>query len=461
MEEIYQKFAELSPIRFDSNPNVLTFDVLEIWRSHSTGLHRVIDRTIEVPSVASWLAEETAKDESLALRLVWTNLDFNDKIIGLPQSVLSATLAKFGLRLAYGYSLTCVSGVNEFPKTIDAAQDSEHQAYAFSYAPKLASVWSYTRFNDPSSPRKSVTNGIILAAEKQKVFLKGLFHGQWQPKIATHSMFPAFLFTFMLGVEIEKTVAGMKPRIQEIETRTGYQSFQSKRRCAATGLLGELSAEMSGSASKIASAERKSKTVQKLTDFIWQHSGARPVTAAALGSDAEGDKLMLSHTSVLKERLTMQVLDNAYTLKRVQLQIEALNNLIGQHDSINNTDIALSSHRDASSMKTLAVVTMFFLPGSFIAALFSTPCFDWDSVNPNNRSSIGVTATPQFSLYWAITIPMTLITFLLYFAWLQFQTHQRKMLHQSPVSAHPNGIRDDQELEEAKLVAHKRKTTSV
>ena len=77
-------------------------------------------------------------------------------------------------------------------------------------------------------------------------------------------------------------------------------------------------------------------------------------------------------------------------------------------------------------MKTLAVVTMFFLPGSFISGLFSTPTFDWDSVDLTNRDSIGVALTPQFRLYCAITVPLTLVTFILYFLWLWFQSHKQK-----------------------------------
>lgn len=70
-------------------------------------------------------------------------------------------------------------------------------------------------------------------------------------------------------------------------------------------------------------------------------------------------------------------------------------------------------------MKTLAVVTMFFLPGSFVSALFSMPMFEWDKVDLSSRF-IGVSTMPQFGLYWVITIPLTLVTFILYFWWLWF-----------------------------------------
>lgn len=85
--------------------------------------------------------------------------------------------------------------------------------------------------------------------------------------------------------------------------------------------------------------------------------------------------------------------------------------------------LAESQHRDSLSMKTLAIVTMLFLPGSFISALFSTSMFDWDSVDPSS-SSIAVRPLPQFRLYWAITIPLTIVTFLFFFFWL-WLTKQR------------------------------------
>jgi Mg2+ and Co2+ transporter CorA len=43
--------------------------------------------------------------------------------------------------------------------------------------------------------------------------------------------------------------------------------------------------------------------------------------------------------------------------------------------------IALESRRDSLPMKTLAVATMVFLPGTFIATFFAMPLFDWHASN--------------------------------------------------------------------------------
>lgn len=328
MDEIYQKIADFNPSRFSDSPDVLSFDVTELWRSDTTGVVRAVDTLVKVPGVATWLAEETRNTsigtESLVLRLVWTNLDFGKKTVGLPKDALKAILAKFGLELAHGYFLSCVTGINAFPKTVEP--NVEKQAHAFCYAPKIASIWSHTNFKDPSSPRQSTTCGIVLAGDKQRDVLKKLLHSKWQPNLSAHVMFPAFLYTFMLSAEIEMTLAGMKSRIQEVETRTGYQSFETKRKGAASGLLGELSAEMSGFASRLASVERKSMTLEKLMAFVLNQLGTPGQAATPANPDPApgGDSLIRNHTSVLQQRLTMQVLDKTYTLKRVQIQIEAV-----------------------------------------------------------------------------------------------------------------------------------------
>lgn len=67
-----------------------------------------------------------------------------------------------------------------------------------------------------------------------------------------------------------------------------------------------------------------------------------------------------------------------------------------------STRIAEDTKRDSSSMKTVAVMTMAFLPGTFVAALLALPSFDWGP------------AAGQFWVYWAVTIPSTILVFLIW-----------------------------------------------
>jgi len=60
-------------------------------------------------------------------------------------------------------------------------------------------------------------------------------------------------------------------------------------------------------------------------------------------------------------------------------------------------------------MKTIAVLTMAFLPATFFAALFSVPSLGW-------------TEPDKFALYWACTIPVTIGTFVVWAGLTQRQT---------------------------------------
>ena len=81
--------------------------------------------------------------------------------------------------------------------------------------------------------------------------------------------------------------------------------------------------------------------------------------------------------------------------------------------------IASASKRDSSSMKTLAAVTVVFLPGTLVASLFSMSMFDWQSQED--------VLSPRFWIYWAVTLPLTLSTVGIWLAW----TYRRAVLSRS------------------------------
>jgi Mg2+ and Co2+ transporter CorA len=66
--------------------------------------------------------------------------------------------------------------------------------------------------------------------------------------------------------------------------------------------------------------------------------------------------------------------------------------------------------RDSSSMKTIAFVTLLFLPASTIAAIFGTQFF---SVNDSNRMTVSV----DFWWLWAVAVPTTTTTWIFWRIW--------------------------------------------
>ncbi|ORY00877.1 hypothetical protein BCR34DRAFT_606119, partial [Clohesyomyces aquaticus] len=106
-----------------------------------------------------------------------------------------------------------------------------------------------------------------------------------------------------------------------------------------------------------------------------------------------------------------------------QAQQSAVYNYIAQRDARVQRELAqsasqtaLASKRDSSSMKGIAILTMVFLPGTYIATLFTIPGMQ--------------TMRNNFSLYWAVTLPITLAVLAAY-AMYQFfvdRKHRREDL---------------------------------
>lgn len=443
MEEIYEKLGAADLWQISKSANETAFDVTEAWLDHESGKVSIEQSRVDASSFPTWLEAESRQSsngsQSLLQRLVWLDVDVKGKRLRLANMMRDKLLDQFGLKLAHMYFKTYVTGITSLPAASD--QVGERRAFALSHAPKLAALWCQQRF-EISVNRPPVTRSIIFMPEEQKKVTRKALESNWHSSLYYNPMFPAFLLAMQLDLDIDKVQEGIKVHVREVERRTGYHKFQSRDDAIRQGELGPLAADTSGYATKLASVERKGKAVSKILDFmklqISDYDSPKPKLAVAeLAHDPRWSKhitnsceLLLHHIQVLHDRLHMQMVDNEYTLKRVDIQIQALFSLITQNDSLNSLKqaqstqaIAEASYRDASSMKTLAVVTMFFLPGSFISAMFSMPMFEWDKVD-RESSNIGVKLMPQFSLYWSITIPLTMITFLLYFIWLRIQKRE-------------------------------------
>ncbi|OTB15862.1 hypothetical protein K445DRAFT_22180 [Daldinia sp. EC12] len=70
-----------------------------------------------------------------------------------------------------------------------------------------------------------------------------------------------------------------------------------------------------------------------------------------------------------------------------------------------NVEIALATGRDSRYMRSIAVVTMVFLPGTFCASIFSMQFFNWF---PKDNSDTVVSY--YFWIYILVTLAMTLLT---------------------------------------------------
>jgi hypothetical protein len=60
-----------------------------------------------------------------------------------------------------------------------------------------------------------------------------------------------------------------------------------------------------------------------------------------------------------------------------------------------------ASKRDSSAMKTISLLGAIFLPGAYIASVFSMTFF-------NFQGGDSPAVAPSFWVYWAITLPITM-----------------------------------------------------
>ncbi len=81
--------------------------------------------------------------------------------------------------------------------------------------------------------------------------------------------------------------------------------------------------------------------------------------------------------------------------------------LLTHEDAAASIDLAAASKRDSSSMKTIAVMTMAFLPATFFAALFALPSLNWE------QSEV---VQSKFWVYLAFTLPTTTLIFIVWLA---------------------------------------------
>ena len=79
-------------------------------------------------------------------------------------------------------------------------------------------------------------------------------------------------------------------------------------------------------------------------------------------------------------------------------------NLVTQQDAATSTTIAREATADGASMKVIAVLTMTFLPGTFLSSVFGMSMLN----------------TAKWWLYVAITLPLTALVIFIWWAWYKF-----------------------------------------
>ncbi|KMU72534.1 hypothetical protein CISG_09521 [Coccidioides immitis RMSCC 3703] len=161
------------------------------------------------------------------------------------------------------------------------------------------------------------------------------------------------------------------------------------------------------------------RSVWRLRDSIRRIERNRHIA----GPDFEGMNDMSRHSSHIAEVLEVTirtlgsiqeqqspiyeglpfVLDKTYkaqTREYVKFQLQIIANLLQRLKS-NHERLKSEISADSSAMKSIAFLTMLFLPATFVAAVFSTTFFEFDERGWKISNSIWI--------YWAVTIPATIL----------------------------------------------------
>jgi hypothetical protein len=113
---------------------------------------------------------------------------------------------------------------------------------------------------------------------------------------------------------------------------------------------------------------------------------------------------------------------SASNKERLLNEIQLSFHTIAQHDALLSVEIGRAAQEDSSSMKTIAYLTAAFLPATFISSLFSMSFFDFDA----EQQAFSVSS--QLWIYWAVSIPVTLLTCGVMYVWRRWLPQWRKRL---------------------------------
>lgn len=150
------------------------------------------------------------------------------------------------------------------------------------------------------------------------------------------------------------------------------------------------------------------KTVESI---LQQHTEYLAGVGDAGESQTRASKRLQHRLHFLENMFVSLKYRSASNQSRLQNEIQLSFNIVAQSDARTSVEIGRAAQKDSAAMKTVAFLTLTFLPATFISAIFSTSFFNFDGEQGTWRVS------DKFWIYWAVSIPVTSITILLWFFW--------------------------------------------
>ncbi|OAP63539.1 hypothetical protein AYL99_02766 [Fonsecaea erecta] len=158
------------------------------------------------------------------------------------------------------------------------------------------------------------------------------------------------------------------------------------------------------------------------SDYIHKHPPRCPEMQQGIEHETTRMKWITGSLDTTKERVETQLSvlysatsqrENAIALDYTRMAQEQ--NEISLRDVQMNTRIATSTKQDSIAMTTFTFIAALFLPGTYVASLFSMSMFNWLPSEGGGGGPPRVSA--NFYIYWCITVPLTLLVMAGWYLW--------------------------------------------
>ncbi|KAK3985414.1 hypothetical protein QBC44DRAFT_404551 [Cladorrhinum sp. PSN332] len=202
--------------------------------------------------------------------------------------------------------------------------------------------------------------------------------------------------------------------VRDVERRTGHGSWGRGTFETQGETITKLTAMLGKALGNLGSTWKHLNMIEDLFSHLDALS-ARMDQLGVLRSQrtTESDASIMDAVPILRQQAAAAREQCQYLESRVKNQSSVLFSFLTHQDSMINLQVANASRelaeaarRDGSSMKTIAVLTMAFLPATFLAALFAVPNMGWegkDNLAVIYLACVGSITFATFALWAAIT----------------------------------------------------------
>ena len=100
---------------------------------------------------------------------------------------------------------------------------------------------------------------------------------------------------------------------------------------------------------------------------------------------------------------------------RLKNELNLAINLVAQQETAATVRISKAARSDGAAMRAVAVITLLFLPSTFVSTIFSMTFFSFSPGGPGERQSWVV--SDKIWIYWLFTVPLTIVALLTWLWW--------------------------------------------